>query len=501
MTEPGNRGPSVILIGGDVTLDNGAQLDTRRPIRGDDWDFALRAALGRSEAFWAKAKTISDVILAQESSPDAWALAWVEKTVRRPKPGGRFTRVRTIKLLDDADHLADRSLLRNNSGSDTEATGSRYRIMPYILRFPEISSPPDPAVFMGSFHSTYSDGSDVVGLNPLSYIVSRWPSVTLVLPHTPVIERKVEALVSWCADQSRASDRTRLLDDGVGLASFTHPSLARQFEAAYLATETIRKADPYVIASDLRITHWVDRGATMAATDLDAALDFVQSRYDLSIGFWDLVRDPVLRVSLLAAREDDPAPGSPVEMPGELVDAARERDAIKDGRQRAEMKGRSSLHNTVWPKLQNLGWRHASGNAGKSYRLAVGPKVEPLHMTGEPESAVAFVVVVHKLQATLNLFAITRIEATEDFLAEHESAIQRIVGTPPDPGTNTIARFRGGGWDGSDEKWQEWLLTVEACVAELKPKLSPVIEAAVAYRENQHAPFDDDDVEVIWVVP
>ena len=37
--------------------------------------------------------------------------------------------------------------------------------------------------------------------------------------------------------------------------------------------------------------------------DLDAALTFVKSRYDLNLGLWDLARDPVLRT--LLQRQDD----------------------------------------------------------------------------------------------------------------------------------------------------------------------------------------------------
>lgn len=75
-----SSGPTIILIGGQATLDSGAAVDSRQRIVGDTWDVVLRQALGTSEAWWALAKELVDVILAQHPDPDPWA--WRGSTSR-----------------------------------------------------------------------------------------------------------------------------------------------------------------------------------------------------------------------------------------------------------------------------------------------------------------------------------------------------------------------------------------------------------------------------------
>lgn len=207
----GQSGPTIVLIGGEVTLDSGARLDTRQPLAGDEWDFVLRSALGGSEAYWDKAKTVADVLLDQHSTQNPWAFAWVNKTFKRPTADGTFTRVRTGKYLDDADQLMDKSSLRDDHIIDLSHLSSRYRIMPYYLRFEHVTTSTDPIVFVGDFHTTYEDtGIDIVGLAPLHYVLSRWPGRILILPHTPVIERK-SATTNEVAPNGGQAPRSRRL--------------------------------------------------------------------------------------------------------------------------------------------------------------------------------------------------------------------------------------------------------------------------------------------------
>jgi hypothetical protein len=105
----------------------------------------------------------------------------------------------------------DKSSLRDDHIIDLSHLSSRYRIMPYYLRFEHVTTSTDPIVFVGDFHTTYEDtGIDIVGLAPLHYVLSRWPGRILILPHTPVIERK-SATTNEVAPNGGQAPRSRRL--------------------------------------------------------------------------------------------------------------------------------------------------------------------------------------------------------------------------------------------------------------------------------------------------
>lgn len=476
-----SKGPTIILIGGRVTLDSGAELDTRRPIAGDDWDFTLRAALGGSEAFWQRAKDLTDTILDEHPDEDSWAFAWVNKTIKRPKADGSFTRVRTIKFLDDAVRLTD--VLRPNKTEDPSSEVlTTYRIMPYYLRFDEVTDP-GPAVFIGAFHTTHEDGTDLIGLRPLADVLHRWPETVLVLPHTPLIEKKAQGILDWHRKGRPPPKRDRY--GSVGLAENTHPKEARRFIEAYEASEDLRGADPYIIEHDLQFTFWADNGTVQGASDLEAAFTFVKSRYDLRFGLWDLARDPILRESLLEPEEQKAPSPEPMSVPEELAESAKERGREREQARLAERSARDALHEKIWPSLKDRGWRFFPGKEGTEYRLAAGPQVESPYEGVGSEPSVFFVLMVHKKQATLNLFAATRIEATEKLLGQQANAIARITGEPPEPETNTVWRLSERGWDGSLDGWAKDIDVIHSCIEALTPHLEPVVDAAVEFRVEQ----------------
>ncbi len=148
-------GPTIILIGGQATLDSGAAVDSRQRIVGDTWDVVLRQALGTSEAWWALAKELVDVILAQHPDSDPWALAWVDKSLRRPRADGSFTRVRLKTFLDGAESIIEAAQAPGKVTFRSDLVTSRYCLIPYLLRFDDMKGGPPPAAIVGSFHTTY----------------------------------------------------------------------------------------------------------------------------------------------------------------------------------------------------------------------------------------------------------------------------------------------------------------------------------------------------------
>lgn len=476
-----STGLSIILIGGEITLDSGATIDSRRQLGGDEWDFALRNALGNSEAFWHKAKELTDVLVDQHESPDGWALAWVRKTIQRSKPDGSSARVRTAKFLDHAEQLLDDPALVDDTNQiDTRSSSARYRIVPYYFRFGDLVTRNDPVAFLGGFHTTYDDGADIIGLAPLHYVAFRWPGATLVLPHTPLVKRKADTLLElWQETELRESVRPEgaMRQFRMSPAQLELVEESDRFVAARAAAADVSDTQLHVVGHDLRITHWVDNGVVREAAELEAALAFLRSRYDLSFGLLDLARDNVLRESLLNPEERPAISAEPTPIPGELAEAVARRVAEKEKARETERTQREAIHEQVWPTLSRHGLELSPDHpAGQMYVARFGPTLSG--PVGQ-RSPVMLALEIHKRQANLKLYAVWPIDAIREFLVENSEDIEYLTGYSPEPDTGVVLRLPHRGWTESPDGWRADADVVAACADLLGPRLKPVIAASV----------------------
>lgn len=473
-----SSGPTIVLIGGTATLDSGASVDSRQPIAGDEWDLVLRGALGASEAWWIVAKSFVDIVLAQHGREGAWALTWLDKTLKRPRGDGGFTRVRPKTFLDGAANLLEAGAGEAGGAQlNSDAASSRYRLLGYFLRFDDLrrGSPPDAIV--GGFHTTYEDGTDIVGDRPIDYFVSRWPEAVIVLPHTPIVESKARRVLQ------RPPRSVPRVD---GLAEQTHTAESRQYVESLERMADLRRADSYVLSHDFRVTFWADQGVLRDAADLDAAFRFVQSRYDLNLGLWDLARNPALRETLLAPEEVAPAAVTPAVVPRALAAQASEKAEARSIAEATEREGRLRHHEAVWPTLSALGWYIPHWQReGVDYRFPAGPLVPSLYPDAPDEPAVFFGLAIQKRQAVLALFEVARTGRTEEFLQAQSELIAKLTGFPPDVGKQVIWRIGGNGWGSEPEGWPNHLRTIKDLVETLAPLLGPLGNAAAAERIDQ----------------
>jgi hypothetical protein len=244
--------------------------------------------------------------------------------------------------------------------------------------------------------------------------------------------------------------------------------------------ENLRRADSCVIGHDFHITFWVDQGAVRDPVDLDAALTFVRSRYDLSLGLWDLARDPLLRATLLQREEIEQPKRSRTAAPAELVTKAKEKADERQEEEEAQRNSRRRHHEAIWPTLSKLGFQIPSWQReGVDYRFAVGPLVQSMY-SGQAEPALSLALGIQKRQAVVSLFETARSERTEEFLRANSAPIKGITGGKPDPETQAVWRLPGKGWVSSPEEWPQYLEKLELLVVELAPRLKSVGEAAAA---------------------
>lgn len=96
-------------------------------------------------------------------------------------------------------------------------------------------------------------------------------------------------------------------------------------------------ADVVPIEAEFSVTGVVENGAWGDAAGFESARSLLETRYDLKLGLWDLVRNPVLRATVLESTPVLKPPKVKVAMPLEGTRSGSERAAVKlaEGARRA----------------------------------------------------------------------------------------------------------------------------------------------------------------------
>ena len=485
MTAPA-EGPTIVLIGGMTTLDSGERIDSRQRLAGDKWDCVLRSAMAYSERWWESARTLADVLLDQDEGEGAWALVWAPRTMRRLKQDGSTSRVRLRSVLPEAALLMD--LWRNDSGGsstiDASKTNARYRVLEHPLRYKDIEASRPPTVFFG-IHPTAWDTQEQT---PFDAVLRRWPNTVMVLAHTPLLETAVDELRAWFAagrpnrEKSVFSERELRARDSI-------------IEDLQLCQEKFKDYQPVVVDADFKVTYFLDNGVAGNAADLDAALAFVLSRYDLKFGLWDLARDPGLRESLLSPEELEAtrSPSATIPAPSATIPAKLKASAIRSKtarmkKARSEEDSRERLHGVLWPHLKKRGWRTWDGKAkGRSYILPMAAYVKWSEFY-DPAPILYCELAVTKKQSSFRFKSPPfEFSGRSEFLVEHGDALKQMTKQPPSK--DVLCRFESRGWFNESWDWEQILPSIDAIVEFLLPKmpsLSAKAEGAFAIHKAQY---------------
>jgi hypothetical protein len=502
MRMSGPPAPTVILIGGECRLASGAELDTRTPIEGDPWDVFLREVLNRSELWWETAGNLVNLVLDAAGREDAWALTWSQKTARRVQGDGTTKNVRMKSIMGDVVSLQAEAYGRYKKSLepsdfrnlDANIETARYRMVESWYRIVDVRAEQSPAVFLGGFHSESQDGSDIIRLSPLDYIAERWPAAVIVLPHTPLIQRKVEALVEWHAAGRLPSSPLMSADSGAFFArSYALGESERYVREVELAKDLV-DGKPVAVDGDFRVTFLVDHGAVRNPNDLQAAQEFVMNRYDLDIGLWDLARDPVLRETLSRPGEVENVNMTQISVPKPVVNAAASARAAKERSVLSEKQAREKVHGVLWPQLDGLGEHSWSVPpniwTGWVYLLQIGPffpeRVDGDLMdraTGRYQAPwMSFMLNVLKRDTRFKLSpAVYRYGEQEwDLLNRHSAEIREIIGADGLGKTYEIGTVRGQGW--ADGEYDGLLVSqvVGDVLSVLSPSWEEIVGRAVA---------------------
>ena len=356
----------MFLLGGAMTLQDGTTIDSRKQVSRNRTDYLLHQAMSRSEDWWRVARQLCDLLLA-DSGPSAWALVWAPRTVTVPKPNGSLSRPRTAKLLgNDVSDLtqvfgsAQRDIheaagrgkpdvyqeARAAGNLAVSKLGTPYRWLEHGLLLEDMQfSEEPPTVYVGCFHTQNS---------PLHLVRERWPKVKVVLPHTPTVD-------AMLTDSGLSAIRYSL---GRGQANNGRGTNNLDLHDYYTPVESRYKSRRFwLTGADFNVTRHVEAGVECEAAIAAAAIRFVRTNYDVSVGFADLINNEALRETLLDRQPVPAVPKSPARMP--------KSDAVGSAADRARQAGKDAIRSEILSRLPKSWeeWKPAS-----IYFLGLGNK-------------------------------------------------------------------------------------------------------------------------------
>jgi hypothetical protein len=437
-------GPTVILIGGQMTVDDGTAIDSRQAVDGDPSSRVTHAALATSLLWWITAASVAGPVL--DSAPgDAFALLLGGRTVTELRPDGTMRRTGLRSFLPGGTAKAEIKLVRDEVlpgrfrllpdayhngtiGIDRGEPGKRWRFYTgneYFLRHGGTAI--GPAVVIDTSRSLM-DGTKITGqkLDDLQETRLFDSSIVLILPHT----HRAEALINaW------------------------HSRLARRWYGPMTSSDwdpeappdPVRYAAPIPVQADFGITGLSAGGTWRDPSDLEAARSLLQARYDLKIGIWDLAGNPVLRRTLLQPSPTPEAPAETAAVPPAAARRAHQKVAAIASEQAAMRAALDQISAHLGP-LHQRGWKTRQPG---SLRLGL---TEEFPRWDGPEPLVWLHLTISKRQAEVTGFALQYNHPDiniDQYIKEHSQALSRIA-APGQFAPNdrwTVLWREQGGWD------------------------------------------------------
>jgi hypothetical protein len=335
-----------------MTVDGGAMMDSRQPVEDDPWSVVSQMALTGSMLWWRTVLSVVNPIL-NESGQDAFCYVVGGKSVKELRSDGSLTQRRLTAVLTggstnvefdrpwERHPLPDDFVPLGQIGYKVDTSGKRWV-------FSRIDSPPyTVADAIGA--KVVVDTSTWPYLNRiqmdnnfLAFEAARvFSDAVLVLPHTAAIGSYLESYIEWVAGGRR------------GLGHQAQPPLHRDPER----WQELRHSTAVLLSAEFKVTGVIRGGEWVDPSDFEAARSLLETRYDLKLGFWDLVGNAVLRQALLDSAPISAAPDEAAAIPA----AARKR-AIKSADAAATVAAaRTESKDSIAKRLEPHGWEQGHG--------------------------------------------------------------------------------------------------------------------------------------------
>jgi len=348
---PSTSSFTAILVGGKLELADGSLLDSRAQLE-NDWQGDLaRIAMTNSRHWWDVVDSLVEAMLRHD---DELALAHVvsRRTIPRPDdPSGGDVRLATILRGGVGTVSGD--------GASQESEGTRWRLCEREDLSDSKRKRSRLVVYAND--DIFLSGSDENVFARLERITA--PGDVLILPHTAYCEEFLTAYSSF-VNLGR--------DPGTDRFSETADTVAAE-EAALLAR-------PVPVGGSVSVTGLFVENAFRSPAPLESARLFVSDRYDLSIGFWDLVNEPDLRQTLLDEQPIQQTSSAATPRPASVVERAEKAIAAKEQREHEAAEERERQVKEAARELAPMGWRREGNNPNQRNRFLL-----PLTGSADPD--------------------------------------------------------------------------------------------------------------------
>jgi hypothetical protein len=302
-------GPTIVLVGGRLTLDDGSQVDSQQPMKDAATARAVQRALVSCAEWWSA--VVSVVIPTLDDAEGGFALA-DQRTIARVTSDGRVSRVRLPRYPrggGQQDYIYSMRTLGQTAGpGGAPPTASRGR-----RRSPE----PPRRTSRSPRIRIHASGS-VAGI--LDEDGRAYPGTSMfLLPDTAAVRLRIGALLDDRLQASASEPEDRPWED-----PYRHLRLS-------------------VERAECAVTALVLDGRWQDPSELEAARRLLLERFDLKVGLWDLALNPVLRATVLSPLQPPRVFDTPAEVP-------------TVARRRAEQEA-GGVARALHPGLAPVGWK------------------------------------------------------------------------------------------------------------------------------------------------
>lgn len=349
-----------------MVLEGGEELDSRQPVEDDRWSSVVQRTMSSSLLWWTTTLSLVEAVL-DSAGPESFALLVGPRELVELRPDGSLRRRRLASFLNGG---VSPLTIRHYQSDRSEIHGSRF---PPAAKFENYGVEWTVGVDLGAAATRWRlFGGDLnylylvlptiaptvlVAHGPVPFAMSYThfaatylrDDMTLVVPHTEGSERFLRQALEWIEGgrRSRTGD-TAVVPGRDFISGVDHYRRWGQRSFAPMEAAAIPTAANFGVTGLYRRGDWRD------PTNLEAARSFVQARFDLRIGIWDLVDSPSLRQSLLSPRGIPEAPTETAPVPS----GSARRSAARDAAIEAAKQRRRQLLEAVGVHLKHLpvGW-------------------------------------------------------------------------------------------------------------------------------------------------
>lgn len=463
-----STGPTIILIGGPMTVDDGSSLDSRQPVANDPTSHVTHASLATSLLWWLTASSLVSRLL-DSAGDSAFALLVGQRSVvelrhdgslrrtglRAVLPGGttelELIRTSFDEPLPDSYAEAHRleswdGTLMGTVGFKTKPPSRRWRFLKGNEFYLAKAGKRIAATVLIDTSETLTQGGNLL---PDRYADFEQRRLTtdksiLVMPHTHRSESLVRGYLAWVHEGRPAAQK------------ITAPVTTWDPTAP---PDPVHYTCPVPIEAQFGVTGLVQDGEWRNPSDLEAARALLQARYDLKIGIWDLAENPTLRSALLSPTPQTPAPARVAPVPAGAAKRAQKRVTAKIAEKVQAQNSLDQIAAHLRP-LEAQGWKRPT--EGRGFMLLPLTNEYPQWPGDDPSPLVQLEFEVSKRQSLVSAFTIlyNQVDISQ-YVTERQGIFEEIAA--PDRcqlgNSHPILWRAPGGW-ADDVDWPERTATL-----------------------------------------